>query len=337
MSSKYWVVAGGQNLDLVATARKPFHLSDSTPGDIVERAGGVAFNIARNLALLTRPVFFLSVRGDDALGLTLDEAGRASNLKLDHVLVRADLPSSRYIAINDETGDMIAAINDMTAFESLTPEDVESWRLLASSSRRADDVQSMLPCAAVIDSNLPELVIAYLTTEWDVPIFADAVSKVKVDRLVPIFHRLAGLKLNRMEAEHLTGLSIVSLEDAAKAAQQLLTTGIGRVCLSLGADGALFADKQQTVATRYDCVIDGKSEGLIEEGTIIVNTTGAGDAMAAVFAWATISGHTLDGAARLAQAAASITLESSGAVNNAMTLEMLKQRATSTRLTLQVL
>jgi sugar/nucleoside kinase (ribokinase family) len=67
MSDAIWLVAGGQNIDLIATARQPFHLSDSTPGDVVERAGGVAFNIARNLALLTRPVYFLSVRGDDAV------------------------------------------------------------------------------------------------------------------------------------------------------------------------------------------------------------------------------------------------------------------------------
>ncbi len=335
MSDMFWIVAGGQNLDLIATARQPFHLRDSTPGNVVERAGGVALNIARNLALLTRPIYFLSVRGEDSVGLALDAVGRASNLELDHVIVRADIPSSRYIAINDETGDMIAAINEMTAIESLTPDDVESWRSLGSGVSLNAASQATLPCAAVIDANLPERVIVCLASEWNIPIFADAVSLVKIDRLKPIFHRLAGLKLNRMEAGHLTGHAITSLEDAVKSAQQLLATGIGSICLSLGADGALFADRRQIVATRYNYVTDRQSDGRMDKITGIVNTTGAGDAMAAVFAWATMSGHTFEGAARLAQAAASITLESTGAVNDSMTVEMLEHRAGSARLTAQ--
>ncbi len=337
MSDTIWLVAGGQNLDLIATARQPFHLSDSTPGDVVERAGGVAFNIARNLALLTRPVYFLSVRGEDSVGLILDSIGRESHLELDHMLVRSDLSTSRYIAINDETGDMIAAINDMTSIESLKPHDVESWCALGAASWRDPDTRIKRSRAAVIDTNLPEEVIIHLATEWDFPIFADAVSLVKVERLIPIFHRLAGLKLNRIEAEHLTGRPIASLEDAAGAAQRLLATGIGRICLSLGAEGALFSDGEQTVATRYDCVIEKLVDGRLEKTTSIVNTTGAGDAMAAVFAWATMSGHALDGAARLSQAAASLTLESPGAVNDAITIEALKERAASSRLTVQIL
>ena len=89
MSDAIWLVAGGQNLDLIATARQPFHLSDSTPGNVVERAGGVAFNIARNPALLPRPIYFLSVRGGDTVGLALAAIGRDSNLELDHVLLRS--------------------------------------------------------------------------------------------------------------------------------------------------------------------------------------------------------------------------------------------------------
>lgn len=360
MSDTFWIVAGGQNLDLIATARKPFHLSDSTPGVVVERAGGVALNIARNLVMLTRPVYFLSVRGEDSVGRLLDEVCRASNLVLDHVLVRSDLASSRYIAINDEIGDMVAAINDMTAIESLTLKDIKSWRSLGSRAHREQrsvvddderfswrssgsrafrdpDCPEMLPCAAVIDANLPEQVIVYLASEWDVPIFADAVSIAKVDRLKPVFHRLAGLKLNRMEARYLTNLSITTLEDAVKAAHRLIAEGIGSICLSLGAEGALFADGRQTVVSGYDFAVERQLDGCTEETTGIVNTTGAGDAMAAIFAWAMMSGYKLEGAARLAQAAASLTLESTGAVNDAMTKERLERRADSARLTLQVL
>lgn len=336
MTCTCWLVAGGQNLDLIATARRSLRFNDSTPGYVVERAGGVAFNIARNLASLTRPVHFLSARGEDSIGLMLDSIGRASNLELDHVLVRPDHSTSRYMAINDETGDMVAAINDMTVIESLRPRNVDRWCALASSSHRDADTDTTRPSAAVIDANLPEDVIVHLAAGWDIPLFADAVSLAKVARLKPVFHRLSGLKLNRMEAESLTGHSVVSLEEAVRAAHQLLELGIGRICLSLGAEGALFADCDQTVATRYDCSIEQELDGRIVKTTGIVNTTGAGDAMAAVFAWATVSGCALGDTARLAQAAASLALESTGAVNEAMTIEVLEKRAASERLGLQV-
>lgn len=308
MDRRCWAVAGGQNLDLLATAHVTYRSGDSNPGAIEERAGGVGFNMARNLALLDQTVHFLTARGDDRAGHYLDAIGRSAHLNLEHVLVRQDMSTSRYIAIHNETGDMVAAINDMSIFDTLDVKVVESWRALTNIS------------AVLIDANLPEGVIDFLGSTWSVPIFADAVSQAKVDRLRPILSRLTGVKVNRLEAEHLTGTSVVSSNDAIRAALILLEMGVGSVCISLGSEGALFAKEGNMVFTRFESAGEP------------VNTTGAGDAMTAVFSWAVVEGLPLEQVARLSQAAASLVIESPDPINREMTVKILWDRANAPEL-----
>lgn len=68
-----YCVIGGANADIVATTHKPFVPGDSNPGTVRLMAGGVARNIAHNLALLGNEVVFLTVFGGDSL---------ASNIQL---------------------------------------------------------------------------------------------------------------------------------------------------------------------------------------------------------------------------------------------------------------
>jgi len=268
--------------------------------------------MARNLVLLGQKVILLSARGDDRAGRALDVIGREAGLDLHHVLVREDMPTSRYVAIHDETGDMAAAINDMSVFDTLEPGAVSLWQSVAA----AGSLSAERVSAALVDANLPAEVLAYLISRWGgIPVFADAVSQAKADRLLPVLARLAGLKLNRLEAEQLTGISVVSISDAARAAAWLLDRGVGSVCISMGKEGALFANTAGCAATRYDSPHRH------------ANTTGAGDAMSAVFAWASVEGFSLEQTARLSQAAASLVIESPEPVNRSMTAEVLRQRA----------
>ena len=68
-----FLVIGGANADITATTTKPFVAGDSNPGTIRLTAGGVARNIAHNLALLGDEVVFLTIFGGDVFGfLTAD-------------------------------------------------------------------------------------------------------------------------------------------------------------------------------------------------------------------------------------------------------------------------
>ncbi len=306
-----WLVAGGLNLDILAKARDSFKLYDSNPGSIGERPGGVGFNIARNLALLGEPVHFLTARGRDGVGDKLFQAAREKGLDLSLALVREAWSSARYLAIHDQAGDMVAAINDMSLFDSLTPDEIQPW----SGAGLGEEEGRPAFSGAFLEANLPEPVLQELAAHWDLPLFADAVSLAKVDRLLPLLPRLAGFKLNRMEAGQLTGLAGGSRRAAVRAAREIADRGVGRVCLSLGIEGALFTDGRLTVHARPPLIVQE------------ANATGAGDAMAAAFAWASVRAYDLYETARLAAAAASLTVESAEAVNPDLTLEALKTRA----------
>ncbi|NLB28272.1 MAG: MarR family transcriptional regulator, partial [Clostridiaceae bacterium] len=84
---------------------------------------------------------------------------------------------------------------------------------------------------------------------------------------------------------------------------------------SLGTDGALFADGSALVL--------GRPAGIVHDG----NATGAGDAMAAAFAWSANEAFSLEDIARYGVAAATLAVESDEAVNPALSYDLLLQRS----------
>jgi ribokinase len=70
---------------------------------------------------------------------------------------------------------------------------------------------------------------------------------------------------NETEAEAITGIAVQGLEDAQACARQLVDRGIGRVIITLGANGALFADPNHM-------------NHIAPFAVTAVDTTGAGDA-----------------------------------------------------------
>lgn len=301
-----WIVAGGINLDILAKPAGVFRPGDSNPGSILERPGGVGYNMARNLTGFGSRVLFLTALGSDRAGTDLVRHAEGKGLDLSSALIRQGRTSSRYLAVHDGEGDMVAAISDMGIFDSLTAGDAAPWAGLGSPDRC---------CGALLDPNLPAPVLELLAANFTVRLYADAVSIAKMDRLAAVLPRLFGLKVNRLEAQHLTGVKIRAGRDALQAARKIARKGIRYVCISLGTDGALFSDGAVSVLAR--------PARLIHDG----NATGAGDAMAAAFAWASNRGFELDEVARYGVAAATLAVESEEAVNPALSQSLLLERA----------
>ncbi|MDR2478938.1 MAG: PfkB family carbohydrate kinase, partial [Treponema sp.] len=64
-------VIGGANIDINGFSARPPVMGDSNPGTIDRCSGGVARNIAENLARLKVNVNLISAIGNDAFGKTL--------------------------------------------------------------------------------------------------------------------------------------------------------------------------------------------------------------------------------------------------------------------------
>ena len=304
----YFIVLGGLNLDILAKPSGRFRLGDSNPGHIIRRPGGVGFNIARNLARIGLKVRFLTARGDARSGDDLWQTADAPGIDLSHALLREGYSSSHYLAIHNEEGDMAVAINDMAVFDTMRPDEIESWIPLGDKDH-SDCI------GAIIEPNMPAEVLYALASRWNVPLFADAVSQAKCKRLTASLPYLQGLKVNRIEAEALSGLPVNSIQEATRAARGIMGKDVKTVCLSLSEEGALFMDETMTVLAKPSRIVHD------------ANATGAGDAMASAFSWASVQGFPLEEIARYAVAASSIAVESEEAVNPQLTMDLLEARA----------
>ena len=105
---------------------------------------------------------------------------------------------------------------------------------------------------------------------------------------------------NETEAEALTGLPVTNVAEARAAANALLARGVGAVVMTLGANGALYHDAQQSVHVP-----------VISAGPV-VETTGAGDAFNGGFAVALSEGRDVIAAVRFGCATAGISVTRAG-------------------------
>ncbi len=105
---------------------------------------------------------------------------------------------------------------------------------------------------------------------------------------------------NESEASALTGLVVDSLETAQAAATRLIAMGAGKVIITLGAQGSLFADGQ-------------RFEHFPAPVVKAVDTTAAGDTFVGGFAAALAGGEDEAQAIRFGQVAAALSVTRAGA------------------------
>ncbi len=116
-----------------------------------------------------------------------------------------------------------------------------------------------------------------------------------------VFSGLFCITPNQTEIEELTGLVAQDKSSAALAAQSLLERGVANVVVTMGSQGALL------------CNDDGE---IFQSATVVdvVDTTGAGDTFNGVFAARVSQGAELQDALKTAVAAATLSVQSEGAI-----------------------
>lgn len=277
MEAKTAVVIGAINLDVCGRPSAKPRLQDSNPGSVHFTAGGVGRNIAHNLCLLGLRVKLVSAVGSDPYGRSiLDECGEHG---MDTRMCRrmTDAQTSTYLYISDENGDMLAAVCDADVSECITPEYL---------AQHLEEINAA--DAVVAEGNLSEETVAWIAENVTAPLYADPVSVAKAERMRPLLPRLAAFKPNALEA-----LSMTGKDDVEAAAAALLKLGVGRVFISLGADGILAADANERL--RLPCLC-----------TETVNTTGCGDSVTAAIVWGGVYGRSLRDTASAAMRASAL-------------------------------
>jgi pseudouridine kinase len=287
-------VVGGANTDVVGMPDGVFVARDSNPGHTRVSPGGVARNVAENLARLGAEVRFITAFGADAPSAALEDECRAAGIDTTFSVRVPDVPGCSYLAVMDETGDLVGAINDMRALAALTPQ-----ALAAEAFVGAD--------AVVLDTNLGSDTIARaVALAGDAPVVLDPVSTVKGPRASDVLSRLGAIKANRAEAELLAGT-----RGAREAAEGLTAAGVRWAFVTLGAEGAWCASAED-------------SFGLAPADAVPVNATGAGDAFTAGIAWGIATGLGIRQTAALARRLSGLALESERTVSERGGPEVLR-------------
>lgn len=278
-------------MDLIAQSTASLVLGDSNPGRIQSAPGGVARNVAENLARLGQAAHLLSVVGDDGLGQSLLDRTQAVGVDVSAVQTVSGGTTSTYLSVHNPQGELEFAINDMALLQQLTPLVLQG---LAPVLRSAS--------AIVVDTNLADASLAHLLgTHVGKPVFADAVSVAKCGRLKPWLAAVHLLKVNRLEAQALCGTAVHTPADGLVACRSLRGQGAHQVVVSLGADGVCWVDA------------DG-SEGHCPAASVeVVNVSGAGDALLAGLVFGHMQGWSLAASVKFAVSCAELTLGHPGA------------------------
>ena len=280
---------GGAHIDRRGTMAGEYIYGASVPGQIIEEPGGGVFNALRTARQFHIDCAMLSVRGGDAAGdAVAAEMKRAGISDLSSVFL--DRTTASYTALLTREGDVIAALADMSIYETALPRQISRSKTRAAI--QASD-------AVLIDANMPEDSIGRLMQHClDRPVYALAVSPAKAVRLRAGLSQLACLFLNQREAK-----AILTMPDnnaplhSLDLAQALYLAGVKRCVLTNGADSV--------------CVLDGPSISMIAPPKTdqVIDVTGAGDAMAGAIIAALLQNEDLLSAVQAGLAAATVTVE----------------------------
>lgn len=297
-------VVGGINIDIGGKSLCKATLCDSNPGCTFRSMGGVGRNIAHNIKLLGNDVRIFSAVGNDQAGREAIESCNDIGMDISNVIVMSDCNTSTYLYILDNSGEMLAAISDMEIYERLVPEQFFSKMDIINDSD-----------LIIIDTNIPEKVIAYIAENSTVPVFADPVSCTKAKRLLSSLEFIDTVTPNIFEAEVLADqkidpLSVESLKDAAGV---ICDKGANRVVITLGGRGAFYFDRNGYGI--LPCVPSKR-----------INETGAGDSLMAGYATAIVKGFSFKEALIYGMSAAAITVETSEAISKMLSWKSVEIR-----------
>jgi len=282
------VCIGGANIDRKLRLLGPLQMGSSNPtADSLETPGGVARNVAENLARLGLSTQLICAVGDDAGGRALLAQAADVGLGTQGCWVAAGETTGSYTAVLDANGEMLLALAAMPLTELLTPE------LLRKSA-----AQRLQAALIVFDLNLPAASVALLLREAQshgAPVVAVAVSAPKMNRLPHDLQGLQCLILNRGELQALGDPSPATLHRRG-VPQVIVTDGAGGVvCSQAGTPAQHLAPPPATA---------------------VIDVTGAGDAFAAgVCAGLWQQPHDLLRAARLGLKLAALTLQTEATVH----------------------
>lgn len=287
------IVIGSSNVDLTARVRTLPRPGETIGGARMHQAnGGKGANQAVAAARLGADVTFLTCLGNDANGEMLSAQFAAEGIDTSKIKFSATPTGTALIFVDDNAENCIAVAPGSN--NDLLPADVEGIR---------DSISSAAYMLLQLEIPMPTVEKAILLADE-----AGVRTILNPAPMAPlsdgILKHIWLLTPNQTEAHSLTGIAVNDEEDARKAADALLSKGVGNVIITMGNKGSLVCTPGETTFVSAHKVK-------------AVDTTGAGDVYNGALVAALAEGKSLVSAARIATAASAVAVTRMGAQTSA--------------------
>jgi ribokinase len=294
MKTSQIVVVGSLNMDLVVQMPAiPRPGETLLGGKFATFPGGKGANQAVAAARLGGQVTMIGRVGKDAFGQQLLDGLRAEGIDGSHVGIDPHNATGVALITVDARGQNSISVASGANF-TLTGEQVEhAWQ----SIQQVDWL--VMPLETPMDTILAA---ARLAKGRQTGVILNPAPAQKLD--CDLLNKVDVLVPNETETEYLTGLSIASEEDARRAGQDLLASGVGSVVITMGGKGALVVESSAARPVFHY---------LPAYPVEAVDTTAAGDGFVGALAVGLGEGLSLVSAARFASAAAALSVTRHGA------------------------
>ncbi|MBR3493843.1 MAG: carbohydrate kinase family protein [Clostridia bacterium] len=254
------VVFGAVFVDIKGYPMAKYIPGGRNVGRVVQTHGGVARNVAEDIANIELRPVFVSVLDRSGISTDVLDQLRHHKVNTDYI-VRTDEGLGTWLAIFDNTGDVIASISkrpDLSAVREVL--DAHGDELIAN----ADSVVVEIDMQAGILKRIFDLAERY-----EKPVYA-VVSNMSIAlERRDLLQRTACVVCNQQEAEMLFSEDYSGMNPSVLVEQlcvRLPQADIPRIVVTLGSQGAVYASQ------------DGEAGFCPAQRVSVVDTTGAGDA-----------------------------------------------------------
>ncbi|HNL83136.1 MAG TPA: PfkB family carbohydrate kinase, partial [Chitinophagaceae bacterium] len=250
------ICIGAALVDELYSATRPMLMSTTNDAFVHRSAGGVARNIAHQLALLNVPVQLISVFGNDGEGDWLKTICSYVNIKLDAAITNQAL-TGKYTGILNYDRSLFTALLTNTSLDAITPQHLQQHESLLSTA-----------FCIVADANIhPDTVawLAFFCFKKNIPFIIEPVSVPPAQKFAKM--ELKGIQMLTPNEDELPAMCSGGGTTFEENAIELLNRGVEKVWLHRGKRGSMLFTKENTYSLEAPPVDDAD----------IKDVTGAGD------------------------------------------------------------
>ena len=294
------ICIGAALVDELYSANHPMLMSTTNEATVHRSAGGVARNIAHQLALLGLPVQLISVFGNDGEGDWLKTICGYVNIQLDAAITNQSL-TGKYTGILNYDGSLFTALLTNTSLESITPQHLQQHETLLGTA-----------FCIVADANIhPDNVawLAHFCFKKHIPFIIEPVSVPPAQKFAKM--NLQGVHLVTPNEDELPAMCSNGGKTIEENAQEILDRGVEKIWLHRGKKGSMLFTKNANYTLPAPEVND------------IRDVTGAGDGSLSGWIMAKYLGMDDEESLKVAHTLSAEILQVHGAIATQMNQEKL--------------